>query len=55
MSDLYSPYSCAIATHMVSLDHPAGRALTSDWSVNSFMMVVDENFLLVVLWIENSE
>ena len=31
--------------------HPAGRARTSDWSVNSFMMVVIENFS-VLLWTE---
>ena len=30
--------------------HPAGRALTSDWSVNCFIMVVYENILLVVFW-----
>ena len=30
-------------THVVRMYHPAGRALTSDWSVNSFIMVVYEN------------
>ena len=35
--------------------HPEGRELTSDWSVNSFKMVVYEEKKLVILWIENSE
>ena len=26
------------------LNHPTGRALTSDWFVNSFIMVVYKNF-----------
>ena len=34
------------------VDHPAGRALNSDWSLNSFIMVVYDN-LLAVLWTEN--
>ena len=32
----------------------AGRALSSDWSVNSIIMVVYDNFFSVVLWTENS-
>ena len=27
-----------------TVKHPAGRALTSDWFANSFLMVVYENF-----------
>ena len=30
--------------------HPAGRALASEWSVNSIMMVVYEKKILVVFW-----
>ena len=33
--------------------HRAGRVLSSDWSVNSFMMFVFEK-KLVMLWTENS-
>ena len=32
---------------------PAGRVLASEWSVNSIMMVVYEQRILVVLWTEN--
>ena len=35
-SQAYVPY------YFFSSEHPAGRALTSDWSANSFMMVVCE-------------
>ena len=35
-SQAYVPY------YFFSSEHPAGRAVTSDWSVNSFMMVVCE-------------
>ena len=34
------------------IKHPAERALSCDWSVNSFVMVVFEKFL-VVLWTKN--
>ena len=37
------------------LQHPAGRSLRSDWSINSFIMVVYENCFLVMLWAENSD
>ena len=37
------------------LSLPAGRALISDWSVNSFITdVYEKKILLVVLWTENS-
>ena len=36
-----------------SLEHPADRALTSDWFVNSFAMVICEKKNLVVVWTEN--
>ena len=42
------------AVHVNIAEHPAGTALTFDWSVCSFMMVVCENYL-VVLWTENSD
>ena len=38
--------------HHAGLQHPAGRAITSDWFVNSSIMDVYENFL-AVLWTEN--
>ena len=34
--------------------HPAGRVLTSDWSVERFTIVIYENFFSVLLWTENS-
>ena len=37
------------------INHPAGTSLTSDWSVNSFIMVVCKNVFLVVLWTESSD
>ena len=35
--------------------HPAGRALSSDWSITSFIMIAFEKMILVVVWRENSE
>ena len=35
--------------------HPARRALSSDWCVNSFIMVVYEQIYLVMLYIKNSD
>ena len=37
------------------LYYPAERALTSDWFVNTFIMVVYENISLVALLTENSD
>ena len=36
-------YCCVILCFYNSQQHPAGRELTSDWSINSFIMVVLEN------------
>ena len=35
--------------------HPAGRALSSDWYINSFIMVVCEKKKIVVIWTKKSE
>ena len=37
------------------LKNSAGRALTADWSVNSFIMVVYVNIFSVLLRTENSD
>ena len=40
-----------------TLQHPAGRTLSLDWSEGSFTVVVCANilFTLAILWTENSE
>ena len=59
LKEIYLPYILLQLTseHTPSLKwclyHSAGRVLTSDWSVSSFIMVVYEN-LLAALWTENS-
>ena len=42
-------------TNIAGLKHPAGRALTSDSFVNSFIIAVYDNIFLVILWTENSK
>ena len=36
------------ASEIISLPHPVGRALTSEWSANSLIKAVNENFLLQI-------
>ena len=38
-----------ISSLQESLKHPAGRVFTSDWSVNSFIMVVYDKIFLGML------
>ena len=37
-----------------AVKHPAGKSINSDLFVNSFVMIVCENFFLVVPWTQNS-
>ena len=41
----------------IFLDHPGGRSLASDWSVNSVLIIVYEKLFSVVLsiWTDNSD
>ena len=38
---------------VIDSEHHTGRALSSDWSDNNFLMVVYDDIILVVLWTEN--
>ena len=42
-------------TNIAGLKHPAARAITSDWFVKRFIMVLYDNLFLAVLWEENSD
>ena len=42
------------ATFVIDLRHPTGRTFTSDWPVNSCLMAVYEN-ILVMLWTEYND
>ena len=52
-----SKIDCEICSHTENCDvkHHVGRASTSDWLQNSFIMVVYENIFLFVLWTENAD
>ena len=39
----------------VETGKPVGRSINSDWCVNSFIMIIYENFFLVVHWTPNSD
>ena len=43
-----------LKSEIFTLDHLVGRALASDWSVNSLKMSMRKLYI-VVLWTENSD
>ena len=54
-SHLMRHYCFCILILMIPTYHPAGRALNSDWSMNSFIMIIHEKIVLVMLRTENSD